>query len=222
MNKGYLAFDLDGTLFRTEEVAVYSLQKTIAQLKEKGLYERSEPSKEECTHVLGMINEEIWQSLIPNASAKAVEEANELLVSIEIQCLKQGMGSLYQGVEKTITSLEQQGFGLLVVSNGGEVYVETVIETMGLSPYFSHIYSAGKYNTQSKTDLLALARKDYPSLRAMIGDRRSDVLAGKGNTIYTFGCAYGYGSIDEIQGAHRIIQEIQELLQYLNELPSKP
>jgi len=47
----------------------------------------------------------------------------------------------------------------------------------------------------------------------MIGDRASDIEAGKMNGLFCIGCAYsGFGSVQELQEADMVIHSFEELL----------
>ncbi|MGO4693242.1 HAD family hydrolase, partial [Paenibacillus sp. 2TAB26] len=81
------------------------------------------------------------------------------------------------------------------------------------------LYSAGEYETSTKVDLVARLLKDHNIQSAwMVGDRSSDVEAGKGNGLQTIGCAYAtYGRASEIEGADVLINDFRELLPLLEQ-----
>ncbi len=206
-----IAFDLDGTIFATEPLAVIAVQKTIEGLVRENLYTRSLPSKKECLHVLGMVQQEIWDYLIPGADPQALARADQLLEEIEKEYLEKGTGQLYPQVRTTLEYLKNDKWGLLIASNGGEGYVKAVIESRSLTPLFAGIYSAGEFATTKKGDLLQIAREKFPGLKAMVGDRRSDIEAGRAHNLISVGCRFGYGSEEEIRGADYIIDDFSEI-----------
>ncbi len=212
IQKKTIAFDLDGTLFETEELAVVAVKKTMEKLKEEGLYSRPEPQKEECLEVLGMISEEIWDFLLPGSGPRVQERADYLLEKIEKEFLQKGLGRIYPGVRDTLQELKEKGWDFLVASNGGEGYVKSVIEFHNLNAFFAGIYSAGEYGTKNKGDLLQIARQKFPGLKAMVGDRRSDVEAGQDNSLITVGCRYGYGEAQELKEADHLIDSFPEII----------
>jgi len=209
--KKLIAFDLDGTIFETEPLAVIAVQKTIENLARENLYIRSLPSKKECLHILGMVQQEIWDYLIPGASSQALDRADQLLEEIEKEYLEKGTGQLYPDVRTTLEFLKRNNWGLLIASNGGEGYVKAVIETRDLTPLFDGIYSAGEFATENKGELLRIARGKFPGLQAMVGDRRSDIEAGRANNLITVGCSFGYGSKEEIRGADYLIDDFSQI-----------
>lgn len=210
--KKLIAFDLDGTIFETEELAVTSVQETMEKLKQEGLYSRPKPEREECLSVLGMISEEIWDLLLPGSDREVQRRADQLLEAIEKEYLKRGLGNLYPGVKETLEKLKGQGWEFLIASNGGEGYVKSVIEVHALKPLFAGIYSAGEYQTKEKGDLVRISRQRFPGLQAMVGDRKSDIEAGQVNNLITVGCLYGYGAPRELQEADYKIDSFPKII----------
>ncbi len=210
--KKLIAFDLDGTIFETEELAVTSVQETMEKLKQEGLYSRPKPEREECLSVLGMISEEIWDLLLPGSDREVQKRADQLLEAIEKEYLKRGLGNLYPGVKETLEKLKGQGWEFLIASNGGEGYVKSVIEVHGLNPLFAGVYSAGEYQTKEKGDLVRISRQRFPGLQAMVGDRKSDIEAGQANNLITVGCLYGYGDPRELREADYKIDSFPKII----------
>lgn len=215
MPKNVFAFDLDGTLFETGNVAVYSLQKTLEKLKREKLYQGSIPDSETIFSCMGLINEEIWAKLLPQSSSKIIKLANQELEAIELAVLQEGMGNLYSGVKKGLEQLLAINCDLIIVSNGGEAYVKGVVEYFDLAPLITDIFSAGEYKTKSKVDLLAIAKKKHPHLFMMIGDRKSDIEAGLASKVLTCGCLYGYGDYKELEKAHYLANDFSEVVDFI-------
>ncbi len=49
----------------------------------------------------------------------------------------------------------------------------------------------------------------------MVGDRASDLEAARSAGIPFVGCLYGYGSLEEIRGADRLVETVEDLAQAL-------
>lgn len=208
-----MIFDLDGTLFKTETLIVPAFHAVFDKLRDEGLFEGETPSVELMLAGLGLILDEIWNNIIPDSSAQVRERANELLTHYQIEGLKQGSGELYEGVETTLKTLHERGVRLFVASNGLQPYIDGVIKYKGLAPLFTGLYSAGGYGTRSKVDLVRILLADHDVNSAwMIGDRSTDVEAGKQNDLVVIGCDYaGFGEQKELVGADRIISSFTEL-----------
>ncbi|MGZ4107912.1 MAG: HAD family hydrolase [Tumebacillaceae bacterium] len=205
-------FDVDGTLFQTEKVAIPAFKRTFEALKQKGLYHGDIPSEDKITSVFGMTIPELWETLLPDASMDVRDQANELLAHEELTSLENGVGEPYPGVKETLQCLKDEGYKIYTASNGEERYVATVIEALGLNDYFTRLYSAGEYKTEKKEDLVALLLKQENITRAvMIGDRRSDITAGLANNLHTVGCDFGFAKDGELKDAHDLIQSFDDL-----------
>lgn len=212
-------FDMDGTLFETDKLLVPVHHRVFETLREEGLYEHETPPVERLLSCLGMLLEDIWRQVMPDSTEAARKRADVLLLQYEREGLERGEGELYPFVEETLRELHSRGIKLFVASNGLEEYVKGVAEFKGIAPLFDGLYSAGEYETLTKVDLVARLLKDHNIQSAwMVGDRSSDVEAGKGNGLQTIGCAYAtYGRASEIEGADVLINDFRELLPLLEQ-----
>lgn len=210
-------FDMDGTLFQTESLLAHVHPRLFAALKEEGLYTGETPPVEKLIGCLGMLLEEIWQIVMPDASEAARRRADELMLQYELEELEAGNGSMYPQVAETLRELKARGIKLFVASNGLEAYVKGIVRIKGLGSLFDGLYSAGEYETASKVDLVALLLARHGIRQGwMVGDRSSDVEAGKDNGLAVVGCDYaGFGGDAELAGADVCISHFGQLLALL-------
>ncbi|MBB6672334.1 HAD family hydrolase [Cohnella nanjingensis] len=209
-----MLFDLDGTLFRTETLLETVHTRVFNKLKEEGLYESPQPPVELLLGSLGMLLEHIWQRVMPDGSPAAHARANDLLLQYEMEELREGRGDLYEGVPETLRRLKGLGVRLFVASNGLETYVKEVPQLRGIGDLFEGFYSAGEYETASKADLVRILLDRHGIQSAwMVGDRSSDVEAGKRNGLFVVGCDYaGFRREGELEGSDAVIRSFPELL----------
>lgn len=212
-------FDLDGTLFQTETLLETVHQRVFEQLRIEGLYIKPTPPIDTLLGSLGMLLTDIWKRVMPDGSPEAHARANELLLQYEMEELQGGCGHLYPGVVETLSELRNRGIRLFIASNGLEEYVKGVPSVKGIADWFDGMYSAGEYATASKVDLVRQLLDTYGVEHAwMVGDRSSDVEAGKSNGLYVVGCDYaGFRRDGELDGADAVIREFPELLSLLPE-----
>lgn len=208
-----IIFDMDGTLLETATLLEQVHLRLFRTLREERLYERETPPVERLLSCLGMLLEDIWKQVMPDASEAARNRADVLLLKYELEGLEAGEGELYPHVEETLRSLKDRGVKLFVASNGLEAYVKGIAKHKGIASLFTGLYSAGEYATASKVDLVARLLKDHQIGSAwMVGDRSSDVEAGKANGLLTIGCAYArYGRASELEEADLLISDFREL-----------
>lgn len=209
-------FDMDGTLLQTEKLSTPAFQRTFQQLREQGMWNRPTPDKSELVNVLGMTVEQLWEKLLPNTNEETKQAADMYLLDNEIQLIKERITDLYPGVKETLQQLHEAGYALFIASNGQEAYIDAICEEYDLKPLMTDLYSAGRFRTSTKKDLVAKLLQDYEVEQAvMVGDRYSDIEAGLSNGLFTVGCDFGFAKQGELDGAHQIIRDFKELLTYL-------
>ncbi|MGE5703846.1 MAG: HAD-IA family hydrolase [Clostridia bacterium] len=211
-----ILFDMDGTLLQTEKLAVPAFQQTFEWLQQNGLWEKEIPGPDQLTNVLGMTLEKLWETLLPGTSQETKEMADRIMLEKELELLKEGVTDLYPGVRETLTELKQRGIQLFTASNGLEKYIDAVCDHFELKPLFTDLYSAGRFQTKSKVDLVAMVIRDYNIQQTvMVGDRHSDVEAGKMNGLFTIGCDFGFAKPGELDGADIIVRKFSQITQVL-------
>lgn len=212
-----MIFDLDGTLFQTETLLEPVHRRLFAQLHAEGLYGEVAPPIDRLLGSLGMLLSDIWKQVMPDGSPEAHERANELMLQYEMEELAKGVGSLYPGVAETLTELRRRGVRLFIASNGLEIYVKGVPAGRGIGELFEGTYSAGEFGTASKVDLVRRLLDTFGVKSAwMVGDRSSDIAAGKENGLFVVGCDYaGFRREGELDGSDAVIGEFSELLDLL-------
>ncbi|QBK12862.1 HAD family hydrolase [Thermoactinomyces vulgaris] len=213
-----IIFDLDGTLFQTEKVAVPAFQETFRHLQTTGKFQGDIPDEEKIQSVFGMTHQELWEVLLPGADSALKEKADRFMLQKELELFRQGKGEIFPGVRETLMQFYEDGWPLFVASNGAGDYVRTALETKGLISLFKGIYTAGEYQTADKSDLVRILKNDYGVTDGlMVGDRSSDIKAGKENQLFSVGCRYtGYpcfGQENELDEADAIIHSFPELKQ---------
>ncbi len=212
-----MIFDLDGTLFQTETLLETVHRRLFAQLHREGLYGVVAPPIDRLLGSLGMLLSDIWKRVMPDGSPEAHERANELMLQYEMEELAGGVGHLYPGVAETLSELRNRGVRLFIASNGLEKYVKGVPAAKGIGELFEGMYSAGEFATSSKADLVRRLLDTFGVTSAwMVGDRSSDVAAGKENALFVVGCDYaGFRREGELDGSDAVIRSFPELLDLL-------
>lgn len=215
-----LIFDLDGTLFQTELIAIPAFIHTFDRLRQEGLYAEDTPDRRKLLSMFGLTLHEIWQTLLPNTDDAIKAKADEYMGYYESTFIDEGKGQLYEGTIQVLEQLHQQGRSLYIASNGAKDYVDHVVSSMHIGKYIAKAYSAGEYKTKSKVQLverLLLEQALQSHDTWMVGDRKSDIEAGVKNNVVSVGCGYGFAAnTEEFDGATYTIRSIVELTELLS------
>lgn len=211
-----IIFDMDGTLFETEPVALAAFHLTFEKLKKEGLYTGEIPSDDMMLKQLGKTMDQLWLTLIPGVEPNIRRLADEWMFQFEEELIRSRKGRLFPGVEEVLKELYARGYSLFVASNGRPDYVRAILETFQVIHLFTGLYTAVQYQTKTKVDLVRLLLEEYPADGGyMVGDRESDVEAGKENGLTVVGCRFGYANEHELEKADYVISSMKELLSLL-------
>ncbi len=211
-----IIFDLDGTLFQTDKLVIPAFNNTFKKLQSDGYRIDKIPNNQEILSVIGLTLDEIWEKLLNNLKKDIHYKASEYLLMYEIEGIREGYGNLYSGVIETLIKLKNNDYKLYVASNGLKNYVYEVTKSFNINHLFDDIYSAEDFNTNSKSKLVRKIITIHNINKGVIvGDRLSDVEAGKNNNLYVIGCDFGFSSKNELNNSDIIINEFTQIIDIL-------
>jgi phosphoglycolate phosphatase len=193
-----LFFDLDGTLTDPKEGITRCLQYALEQLG------RAFPPQAELVQYIGPPLRWTFPRLLTTDDPALIDAAVE---HYRKRYADVGMfeNELYPGIPELLKILRDEGFRLFVVTSKPTVYAERIVDHFGLTGYFEAVYGPhldGRFD--DKHELIAhilVERSVMPADAIMIGDRASDILAGRANGTRAIAVTYGFGSIEELATA---------------------
>lgn len=206
-------FDLDGTVWDSEEGIVGSLQHTFAA------YGLPVPERSVLTANLGPPLQQMLAELgIPD---RLVAEAT---LTYRERYVEWGayQASLYPGIVDAIDRIAADGHRLATATSKGEGPTHQMLEHFGITDRFEVIGAATMDATAITKEavlgraLTALGGPD-PSACWMVGDRSYDVTGAASYGIPCIGVLWGYGSAEELAaaGARHVVADPAELLALL-------
>ncbi len=136
MEKKLIIFDLDGTLYKTEEVSVPALKEAFSQFN-------IIVSEETILNQFGEPTDQIIENLVPEEKSDRKDEVKRAIVEKESELIPM-KATLYDGVENFLKTLTEDGHKLAICSNGRYDYIERVLETTSIMKYFSSIKATPK------------------------------------------------------------------------------
>jgi phosphoglycolate phosphatase len=205
-------FDLDGTLIDPYQSITTSIQYALTKM--------NITPPDELRWCIGPPLIESFKSLLENHPQKTAEEAIALYRE---RFVEKGIyeNKLYQGIIDLLTSIQQAGHILYVVTAKPWEHAEKIIEHFGIHNFFKKVYGSELDGTRAnKADLIqyvlrteAIAPKDA----IMIGDRKHDLIGAKANDVACIGVTWGYGALEELEAEkpNRICNKPSDLTDYL-------
>lgn len=207
----YVAFDVDGTLNRTELYAVEAYQKALAKRGYK-------VKPEDIITWIGMNPMAIAERIFGNLEETQWEAWISDIESYEHELMKE-KADTFAGVREMLETLKKAGYGLAICSNAFPDHIEGVLTSIGIRGYFDLLGSLEK--GKNKSEILGwIISQVKPDRICMVGDRVFDLRAARDNRIPVIGCAYGYAP-QEIQEADLVVHQPEELPAAIEKLIGK-
>lgn len=210
-----LFFDYDGTIHVSEKIYIPAFRKAQEFLMGNGHLTKKDLSDKEVTGFLGLIREEMWEEYMPGLSKDVQNQAGSIIGQEMENLVRRGKAELYPGALDTLRYLKSKGYSLVFISNCGINYLKNAKGAFSLEDVFDDFFTAEGFNYIPKEEILEKVYRRFPKEYLMIGDRKKDMDAGVKNQIKTIGCTYGYGTKEELKEADLLIDDIQELKNYL-------
>lgn len=133
---------------------------------------------------------------------------------------------LYPGVPELLAKLDADGFRLAVATSKPETTARKIVAGAGITDRFALVGGADPLTGRvgkaavvgSVLQRLALDPRRDPVV--MIGDRHHDVDGAAAHGIRTIGVGWGYAEPGELIGAHRLVDDLDTLLDVLGGDPT--
>ena len=130
--------------------------------------------------------------------------------------------AVYPGIPELLEELRQKGYRLAVASSKPEKYVKQILDYFQLTEYFHEIVGSEMNGNRTKKSqvieetLRRLGLSDNRKQVLMVGDREHDVIGARQAGMVCVAVSYGYGSMEELQGAEplQIVDSAEELLRF--------
>lgn len=210
-NQTYLIFDYDGTLHNTAKIYVPAFRKAYEFLTSQGMVKDRTFTDEEISSWLGYSPKDMWTTFLPDLTWEQLRAPSAMITGELLQQIATGKARLFDGTLDVLQALVHDGYKLLYLSNCTHDYMEQHRKTFGLDRFFTAYYCTEDYDYAPKYEIFESIQKDYPGNYAVIGDRFHDIETAEKHGLPAIGCAYGYGSRDELAYASVIIDDIRQL-----------
>ena len=85
------------------------------------------------------------------------------------------------------------------------------IKAFGLDKYFDDFYCTEDYGFIPKYEIFKDIKAKYNENFIVIGDRYSDMEVADKYGLKSIGCAYGYGTADELEAASAVAHDVKDI-----------
>jgi phosphoglycolate phosphatase len=191
-------FDLDGTLVDSLE----DLTDAVNHMR----YNFSLPplTSHAVRLMIGKGARNLIRQALPDYSENDVERGLKIFFDFNTEHISD-KSLLYQNTVETLESLQAIGIRLAVISNKNEFLSNLILQQLGIHHFFD-IICGGDSFPEMKPSPLPLLRVieqlgSAPEEAVMVGDSINDIQAGRLAGIKTIGCGWGFGNLDELEGA---------------------
>jgi phosphoglycolate phosphatase len=121
----------------------------------------------------------------------------------------------YEGVAAALATLAERTARIFVCTSKPEVFATRIVAHFGFDAFVARVYGADLDGALDDKRLLlahAIASERIDATRAvMVGDRHHDIRAALANGTRAAGVLWGYGSREELAGAHRLLERPADL-----------
>lgn len=207
----YIFWDFDGTLVDTRrgtrESALYALKqfnKTVGELESiENIF--CGPPLKESFEKFDLNDDEIEDAI---RFYRKYQRENTIELS-----------ELFDGIKELLELLKSKDKKLIIVTAKVEPTVIKILEYLDIYKYFDLVVGATEDSSRTKkTEIISYAIHHFKDIdiseAIMIGDRASDINAGKSNQMDTIGVLYGMDNCTVLKeaGATYIVEKTNEFL----------
>ena len=217
MNKKLLIFDVDGTVWDSERDVFLAFNHTLQTLA------GFEITKEEFQKLAGLSLGTMFERVLPE-DKKAL--AGEYEKAYKKYYIDEGHFTdatvLFDNVKETIDKFKDKGFYMAVASSKPKRILDKMVSYFNLEG-FNYVLGTEESNFKHKPDpeiiyyimeQLNVSKEDA----VIIGDSKSDILAGKNAGIDTVAVTYGYDKTENLINLDptHVIDEFEKLLEIID------
>lgn len=205
-----IIFDLDGTLWDSRHLVYLIWNRVFERTPEIQVL----VSQEDMDVLMGKTMEEIGACLFPDKDAEFQSRIMDECGKEEVVFLKEHGARLFDGVRDTVDALKTS-YGLYIVSNCQEGYVEAFQEAHGFTEDFADIEMSGRTGKGKAENIRMLMERNQIRQAVYVGDTAGDEQAARQAGIPFIYAAYGFGKAED---PVRVIRGIRELPEAVSEL----
>lgn len=205
-------FDLDGTLVDSLDDLTDAVNHMLAAFGKAPLPPAS------VRRMVGKGARNLVQRALETESAEIVKQGIGLFVEFNRAHIAD-RSRLFPGVRVTLEALAGSGIRMAIVSNKQEALSRLILEALGIGRFFDAVCGGDTFPEMKPSPLPLLRVMENLGVSqkqaVMVGDSINDIQAGNRAGIATIGCTWGYGGLEEVREADRVINSCAEVAEIL-------
>ena len=206
-----LVFDYDGVIHNNLCVYEPAFRKVHEELIRDGVIAPETVSSARLSGWFGMTARDMWLDFHPELPLEVRDEAAARIGVYLVENVRNHKARWYDGAAEALDALKEKGFQMVILSNSRAVTGEAHFAEFGLAKWFLKWYDSESCGWLPKAEIIKQVRKDHPGDLIMIGDRYADLEAAKAVNAPFIGCAYGFASPGELDGADYLAETVTDI-----------
>ncbi len=201
-----IIFDVDGTIWDSTPVVEKAWNKAFEDTGHLGVRVSADTLK----GLFGLPMLDIIEAIIPSFTLEERKAFLPVCSGYEFDYLEKESGIVYEGLEKTLSTLVNKGIPLFIVSNCQSGYIELLFTKTGLGKYFKDHLCPGDTGKYKADNILIISDRYGLKAPVYVGDTVMDHEACKNAKTRMIFAAYGFG---DVTGADAVIYKPEDLLE---------
>lgn len=206
-----LIFDYDGTIHNCLKIYAPAFRKAYAWLVDNGYAEPRKFNDKEIGYWLGFNSADMWSMFQPKLPQEQRDICRGIIGEEMGAQIMNGNAELFPNAEETLARLKDKGYTLIFLSNCRVKYQQRHNACFRLDRFFDFFYCAEEFDFIPKYEIFRRIKPRHSGNFVVIGDRFHDMETAALNNLKSIGCAYGYGSAEELSTADIIVRNIAEI-----------
>lgn len=201
-----IIFDIDGTLWDSTEPVAISWNQALRENSSLNLTIDAKI----LSGLFGKTMTEIGNALFPELSENERIRLLNICLEYENSYLENHPGTLYDHVTETLEKLAAR-YPLFIVSNCQCGYIELLLNSCGLTPYFKDSLCFGQTHVSKGETIRMLMERNHLTSPVYIGDTQGDADASKAAGIPFIFAEYGFGNVPDAKTRIRSFSDLETL-----------
>ena len=202
-----IIFDLDGTMWNSLKQIIPAYKRVLSKYEDIEI----DITEEKLKKCMGKTLEEIGEMLFPQIDSDRIKKILSECAQEELVEIRKKGGTLYPRLKETLGVLKQN-YGLFIVSNCEDGYIESFLEYHQVKDLFDDYEYVGRTGKSKGENIKEIIRRNRVDKAAYVGDTQGDIDAADLAGIPFIFASYGFGRVDRKTPSIASFDELPEVI----------